>query len=872
MIKQLNTDNLIVDVPELNTEDIGRYAPDFAGAGSAEDLGYVLDLINRYEEIVANSGNSRWFVPGTPFSIDNCPKHKAFFEAGAKYHERFFCAGNRCLSKGTLVATPSGPRAIETLKVGDTVFDRYAIPTTVTATWENGVREVVSLVNRGKEYLRCTSNHKLDVVDIGRTSTWKEVHNKERRVEAAKLSKNTLVKRSYPLAPLGPKFIPEAYVIGAFLGDGCCTCGNSVTVVISSADYKVPAKIAEILNTTYKKNKSSYSWYITWRGTDLYDSWCRGRLCHEKFVDIEELKLWDRASCIAFIAGLIDTDGSLCHSRDGFTLSFSNQSKSIVDAYCYLMLALWQEDPHISVDSRDKYKHGHIFNAIIRNPHAITRIMRELAVHLAHSYKANIAGISSIGKRSRKEAIKLSIANAPTCMEETFDITVEHPEHCFLLANGLSVSNSGKSVAGSLEVSFHLTGEYPSWWKGRRFDHPTSIWACGPDAKTTRDTVQKELLGPIGAFGTGMIPRNKIARSWALSGVPQGVDTVEVRHISGGMSTCSFKNYEQDIRAFYGTAKDVVWLDEETPNLVYNECLLRTMTTNGIVLCTFTPLHGLTPLVVRFCRAADFLAGSMSLAALMPDKKEDEEDLEHLLPQTPKAVITAGWDDAPWLTEDAKRRMLEDTPSNLRDARSKGIPAMGSGNVYPIPLDEITVAAFDIPPNWKRIYGLDVGWNKTACIWAAIDPNSDTIFIYDEHYQGQAHPAIHAEAIRSRGSWITGVIDPASRGRSQVDGQNLMQIYKDLGLKLWPAKNEVEGGITNIWNRLSTGKLKVFKHLINFQKEYLLYRRDEHGRIVKENDHLLDALRYVVNNLNKAKAKDQGSTSGVYSGTRSYDI
>jgi hypothetical protein len=89
------------------------------------------------------------------------------------------------------------------------------------------------------------------------------------------------------------------------------------------------------------------------------------------------------------------------------------------------------------------------------------------------------------------------------------------------------------------------------------------------------------------------------------------------------------------------------------------------------------------------------------------------------------------------------------------------------------------------------MYALDVGWNRTAVIWAALDPVTDTIYLYDEHYRGQEMPSVHGYAIQSRGAWIHGVIDPASRGRSQVDGVKLMRSYKDLGLLLFPAKNEL---------------------------------------------------------------------------------
>lgn len=447
----------------------------------------------------------------------------------------------------------------------------------------------------------------------------------------------------------------------------------------------------------------------------------------------------------------------------------------------------------------------------------------------------------------------------------------DFPERCFLASN-----RTGKSLSGAYELAVHLTGEYPFWWNGKVFDKPISAWAAGSTGRSTRDIVQKELLGPIGAWGTGMIPLEKLGRFWALQGVPQGVDVIEVKHKSGGWSTLGFKNYEQDVTSFYGTAKHVVWLDEECPRDIYNECLMRTMTTGGIVYVTFTPLKGLTPFVVNFCSKATFLAGASPLAIPEDKKGEEEEGEDSRLAnlKTAKAVVQAGWDDAPWLEEDAKQRMLDDTPPHLRAARSKGIPAMGSGNVYPIPFEEISCAPFQIPQHYKRMYALDVGWNRTAVLWAAIDPDTDNIYIYDEYYHGKEEPAVHAAAIRGRGGWIEGVIDPASRGRSQIDGQQLLAIYKspELGLRLYPAKNEVESGIANTWQKLSTGKLRVFSNLTNFAREYLVYRRDENGKVVKDNDHLMDCMRYIINNQHRAVFFRRPNAGGVTDGSRRYDI
>lgn len=209
-------------------------------------------------------------------------------------------------------------------------------------------------------------------------------------------------------------------------------------------------------------------------------------------------------------------------------------------------------------------------------------------------------------------------------------------------------------------------------------------------------------------------------------------------------------------------------------------------------------------------------------------------------------TVQADWDDAPHLTAKQKAEMWETIPPYQRDARSKGIPSLGAGAIYPLPESEFVVDPFMPEPWFRRVFGLDVGWNRTAAIWAMINPETDVTYLYSEHYQARAEPAMQAQAILGRGKWIPGVIDPASRGRSQIDGEQLMTIYAGLGLMLRAADNSVEAGIYDVWMRLAGGKLKVFRNLQNWLAEYRLYRRDEKGHIVKENDHLMDATRYLV--------------------------
>lgn len=224
-----------------------------------------------------------------------------------------------------------------------------------------------------------------------------------------------------------------------------------------------------------------------------------------------------------------------------------------------------------------------------------------------------------------------------------------------------------------------------------------------------------------------------------------------------------------------------------------------------------------------------------------------------------KYLVTAGWDDVPHLDERTKRELLESTPPYLRDARSKGTPSLGAGAIYPVEESEILIDPIEIPDHWPRAFGMDVGWNRTAAIWGAWDREGGTIYLYSEHYRGAAEPVIHAEAIKGRGDWVPGAIDPASRGRGQKDGSQLYDDYISLGLDLIKADNAREAGIYQVWQLLSTGKLKVFKTLLNWLAEYRLYRRDEKGNIIKEHDHLMDATRYLImeiKNIAKTKPND----------------
>lgn len=185
-----------------------------------------------------------------------------------------------------------------------------------------------------------------------------------------------------------------------------------------------------------------------------------------------------------------------------------------------------------------------------------------------------------------------------------------YPKHMEFFASGLTsfercmmaANRVGKTWGvGGYETALHLTGLYPDWWEGRRFDHPIEAWAAGDTSETTRDIVQAALMGQLGQLGTGLIPADRIiGEPTKRQGIAGAIDTALIRHVSGGQSMIGFKSYDQGRKKFQGTAKHLAWLDEEPPEDVYDECMMRLMTTRGMMLCTFTPLEGLTKISLRF--------------------------------------------------------------------------------------------------------------------------------------------------------------------------------------------------------------------------------------------------------------------------------
>lgn len=183
---------------------------------------------------------------------------------------------------------------------------------------------------------------------------------------------------------------------------------------------------------------------------------------------------------------------------------------------------------------------------------------------------------------------------------EFYEAGLFHQERAFVASN-----RSGKTHCVAYETTLHMLGQYPEWWRGRRYQRPIVAWLAGEDAKSVRESLQFKLLGAWGEHGTGLVLGNRLLDVRSRSGIPETVDTFAVKHKSGRLSRGVFKAYEQGRESFQAASVDVMCFDEEPPLSIYSEGLTRTMSTvpgepNGLVMCSFTPLKGLSDTVLQF--------------------------------------------------------------------------------------------------------------------------------------------------------------------------------------------------------------------------------------------------------------------------------
>jgi phage terminase large subunit-like protein len=403
-----------------------------------------------------------------------------------------------------------------------------------------------------------------------------------------------------------------------------------------------------------------------------------------------------------------------------------------------------------------------------------------------------------------------------------------HRERLLIAAN-----QSGKSLAGGMETAMHATGRYPEGWAGKRFAKPTIGWGAGTTNETTRDTVQRILVGRPGQPGTGAIPKDAILDLVAARGTPDLLDSIKIRHASGGVSVIGLKSYQRGREAFQGETLDYLWFDEEPPADIYTEGLTRTNVSQGPVWVTFTPLLGMSEVVRRFL----------------------------LEPSPDRGVTTMTLDDVDHYSAEEKAKIAASYAAHEREARTKGVPTLGSGRIFPVADEMLAIEQRDFPSHWPRIGGMDFGWDHPfAAVELVWDRDTDTLYVSKCYRVREATPVIHAAALRLWGKEIPWAW-PRDGRRETLEGAGkpLAEQYSKQGLDMLfehaqfeDGSVSVEAGLQDMLIRMESGRFKAFKHLNDWFDEFRLYHRKD-GKVHKEGDDLMSATRYAVMMLRHAR-------------------
>jgi phage terminase large subunit-like protein len=422
-------------------------------------------------------------------------------------------------------------------------------------------------------------------------------------------------------------------------------------------------------------------------------------------------------------------------------------------------------------------------------------------------------------------------------------LTRIHTQSCFGAGNQL-----GKTFAGAAQASIFLTGRYPKWWPGRKWDRPTVGTVLGNSAEATRDTAQRLLLGrETEGYGTGLLPADCLDRATMKTarGVSGVFDIVPVKHESGinqgagrqKWSELKFKSYEKGRAKLQGDTIDWFWEDEEPPQDVHDELLARITATRGCGWLTFTPLEGITGLVAGFY---------------------DE-------PGRPR-LVTMRIDESPLFTPEMIEEQKKKYPVHQWQARLYGEPMQGEGAVFTFNPDSIACDPFPIPREWAQVWGMDFGTGHPfAASLLAHDREADIIYVVHSFSMADTLPLQHAEAMKRAASGCGGKIPAVwpqdGTQRKEYDGklEPLAHIYKRHGVKMhhehckWEdGSNSTEAGILDMQERMATGRLKVFRQNLGWFKEYGRYHRKD-GLLVKINDDEMSATRVGVMGIRFAR-------------------
>jgi len=421
-------------------------------------------------------------------------------------------------------------------------------------------------------------------------------------------------------------------------------------------------------------------------------------------------------------------------------------------------------------------------------------------------------------------------------------------------------NQTGKTLCCAAEVAWHLTGDYPTWWRGKRFTKPIRAWVAGESTTLVRDTLQAQLCGRD-ELGTGTVALESFAKKPVMvAGGTGAIDTIFVTHMTDGkidgVSALSFKSFEMRREKLQSETLDLVWVDERPTEEVYSELLARTSATDGHLLVSFTPI-------------GEGAAGGVTYKFLSE-------------PSADRAAFRITGDEAKHITPERREELAGNYSDAERESRLEGIPQLGTGPIFPLERLPAITRGFDSDqlPSWARwCVGIDFGFaGGFAAVLIAWAHDTGDLWVIDSFQMTQSSALYHVQRIHSmtKGLRIPVAWPHDGNVHDKGSGVALAKQYKDFTANMLPkhATNygtndyKVEPGLQEIRELMFVAKLHIAPHNQELLEQMRHYHRDEDFRIVKARDHLIDALRYAV--MMRRSGKPRLECDGVGFGSMPY--